>query len=104
MDEEIEAFQYKDYYGKGTTLNYYPDLNGVKEEIILQEPSDRTEYEFLLKTTNAEAARKIRSIFLLPRFLCRNRNRQEREKRSIICQSTLIRIGWALTLRPILSQ
>lgn len=56
MDEEIEAFQYKDYYGKGTTLNYYPDLNGVKEEIILQEPSDRTEYEFLLKTTNAEAA------------------------------------------------
>lgn len=55
MDEEIEAFQYKDYYGKGTTLNYYPDLNGVKEEIILQEPSDQTEYEFLLKTTYAEA-------------------------------------------------
>ena len=55
MDEELDAFQYDEIYGKGSALNYYPEFNGVKEEITLQEPNGQAQYDFSLMTFGATA-------------------------------------------------
>ena len=55
MDEQFDAFQYKDLYGTGSALNFYPELNGVKDEIILPSAPKASVFAFSLTTEGATA-------------------------------------------------
>ncbi|MBQ2567874.1 MAG: hypothetical protein II572_05560, partial [Clostridia bacterium] len=55
MGERFDAFQYKDLYGSGSALNFYPELNGLKDEIILSTVPSSPVFEFTLTTTGATA-------------------------------------------------
>ena len=55
MDELFDVFQYKDLYGSGSALNFYPELNGLKDEIILSATPASPVFEFTLTTTGATA-------------------------------------------------
>ena len=55
MDEQFDAFQYKDLYGSGSALNFYPELNGLKDEIILSATPASPVFEFTLTTTGSTA-------------------------------------------------
>ena len=35
LSEQFEDFEYPNIYGEGTNLKFYPQLNGVKDEIVL---------------------------------------------------------------------
>lgn len=35
LNEQFEDFEYPNIYGEGTNLKFYPQLNGVKDEIVL---------------------------------------------------------------------
>lgn len=41
---------YNNVFGKGTELMYTPLLSGVKEDIILNNYSDISTYEFIIRT------------------------------------------------------
>ena len=49
-NETVDVFDYKDIYGEGTLLRYYPQLNGIKEDIILNKYTEKNEFEFVLNT------------------------------------------------------
>ena len=51
-NEEFEDFEYADLYGYGTYLKYFPQFNGIKEEIILDEKIDSNTFSFSFKTKN----------------------------------------------------
>ena len=55
MGERFDAFQYKNLYGSGSALNFYPELNGLKDEIILSTVPSSPVFEFTLTTTGATA-------------------------------------------------
>lgn len=55
LDENFEVFQYKNIYGNGTNLRFYPQLNGVKDEIILNQNINMNSFSFELKTKNCTA-------------------------------------------------
>lgn len=55
LSENFEVFQYKNIYGNGTNLRYYPQLNGVKDEIILNQNINKYAYSFSLETENCTA-------------------------------------------------
>ena len=55
LGENFEVFQYKNIYGNGTNLRYYPQLNGVKDEIVLNQSINKNSFSFELKTDNCVA-------------------------------------------------
>ncbi|MCM1115458.1 MAG: DNRLRE domain-containing protein [Clostridium sp.] len=55
LHEEFEDFEYKNIYGIGTNLKFYPQLNGVKDEIVLNQNIDKNTFSFELKTENCTA-------------------------------------------------
>lgn len=50
--EEFEDFEYADVYGSGTILKYFPQINGLKEEITIDSPISRSSFGFILRTKN----------------------------------------------------
>lgn len=50
--KEYESFEYPGVFGKDTSLKYFLQLNGIKEEIILNQNIDQSAFSFLLKTKN----------------------------------------------------
>lgn len=55
LNENFEVFQYKNIYGNGTNLRFYPQLNGVKDEIVLNQNINQNKFSFELKTKNCSA-------------------------------------------------
>ena len=55
LGELFENFEYKDIYGSGTNLKFYPQLNGVKDEIILNHNPGINEFPFKIITENCFA-------------------------------------------------
>ena len=54
--KEIDAFLYNGVYDSSTALRYTPQLNGLKEEIVINSYTGKTEYDFYLYTANKIAA------------------------------------------------
>lgn len=52
--EEYENFEYADLFGSNTVLKYFFQLNGIKEEIILDQNIGRNSFSFLLETNNCK--------------------------------------------------
>ncbi|MCM1286352.1 MAG: polymorphic toxin-type HINT domain-containing protein [Acetobacter sp.] len=55
LNEEFEDFEYENIYGEGTNLKFYPQLNGVKDEIVLNSNIGKNAFSFTLKTKNCKA-------------------------------------------------
>ena len=55
LNEKFETFEYNSIYGVGTNLKFYPQLNGVKDEIVLNSSIGQAEFSFELKTENCYA-------------------------------------------------
>lgn len=55
LGERFEDFEYKNIYGEGTNLKFYPQLNGVKDEIILNSNIGKNIFSFKLTTSNCKA-------------------------------------------------
>ena len=55
LNESFEDFEYKNIYGEGTNLKFYPQLNGVKDEIVLNSNIGQTVFSFKLITSNCTA-------------------------------------------------
>lgn len=56
LSEKFEDFEYKNIYGEGTNLKFYPQLNGVKDEIVLNSNINQNIFSFKLITNNCTAA------------------------------------------------
>lgn len=56
LNREFEIFEYEDIYGVGTSLKFYPQLNGVKDEIVLNANTGQNAFSFELKTENCTAS------------------------------------------------
>ena len=56
LDEKFEVFQYKNIYGEGTNLRFYPQLNGIKDEIILDDNIGKSYFAFRIETDNCIAS------------------------------------------------
>ena len=48
-------FQYENIYGSGTNLRFYPQLNGVKDEIVLNQNINQNTFSFTVNTENCTA-------------------------------------------------
>lgn len=55
LNEEFETFSYANVYGDSTALQFYPQLNGVKDEITLDKFTGQTDFAFRLTTENCSA-------------------------------------------------
>lgn len=55
LSEKFEAFEYKDIYGSGTNLRFYPQLNGIKDEIVLNNDINKYDFSFRIETENCTA-------------------------------------------------
>ena len=55
LGEKFEVFQYENIYGNKTNLRFYPQLNGVKDEIVLEENINKNVFDFELKCENCTA-------------------------------------------------
>lgn len=55
LGEQFEDFEYKNLYGEGTNLKFYPQLNGVKDEIVLNSNIGQNVFSFKLTTSNCTA-------------------------------------------------
>ena len=55
LNEEFEDFEYKNIYGEGTNLKFYPQLNGIKDEIVLDSKIEQNMFSFELVTDNCSA-------------------------------------------------
>ena len=53
--ENAPAFLYEGIYGQGTSLYWFPELNGVKEEIVLTSYTGINKFSFLLSTYGCTA-------------------------------------------------
>lgn len=49
-------FQYKNIYGDGTNLRFYPQLNGIKDEIVLDSNIGKNIFSFKIETNNCIAS------------------------------------------------
>ena len=56
LNREFEIFEYENIYGVGTSLKFYPQLNGVKDEIVLNSNTGQNAFSFELKTENCTAS------------------------------------------------
>ena len=55
LNERFEDFEYKNIYGDGTNLKFYPQLNGVKDEIVLNQNINKNTFSFEIKAENCSA-------------------------------------------------
>ncbi len=55
LTDKFEDFEYPDIYGEGTNLKFYPQLNGVKDEIVLDSNIGQNVFSFRLETNNCTA-------------------------------------------------
>ncbi len=55
LNENFDVFEYENIYGEGTNLKFYPQLNGVKDEIVLNSNIGQNIFSFELKTENCTA-------------------------------------------------
>lgn len=55
LGEQFEDFEYPNIYGEGTNLKFYPQLNGVKDEIVLNSNIGQNVFSFKLTTSNCTA-------------------------------------------------
>ena len=55
LGSSFEVFEYENLYGVGTNLKFYPQLNGVKDEIVLNQNINKNAFSFELKTENCYA-------------------------------------------------
>ena len=55
LSEKFEDFEYKNIYGEGTNLKFYPQLNGIKDEIVLNSNIGQNIFTFKLITNNCTA-------------------------------------------------
>ncbi len=55
LGEKFETFEYSGAFGAGTNLKFYPQLNGVKDEIVLNTNTGKNTFSFELKTENCDA-------------------------------------------------
>lgn len=55
LNEKFEIFEYPSIYGESTSLKFYPQLNGVKDEIVLDKNIGQNAFSFTLKTNNCTA-------------------------------------------------
>lgn len=55
LHEQFEDFEYPNIYGEGTNLKFYPQLNGVKDEIVLNSNIGQNIFSFKLITDNCTA-------------------------------------------------
>lgn len=55
LKEQFEDFEYPNIYGEGTNLKFYPQLNGVKDEIVLNSNIGQNVFSFKLETENCSA-------------------------------------------------
>ena len=55
LSEQFEDFEYPNIYGEGTNLKFYPQLNGIKDEIILNSNINKNVFSFKLNTENCDA-------------------------------------------------
>lgn len=55
LNEKFEVFEYPSIYGESTSLKFYPQLNGVKDEIVLDKNIGQNAFSFTLKTNNCTA-------------------------------------------------
>ncbi|MCM1286632.1 MAG: DNRLRE domain-containing protein, partial [Bacteroides sp.] len=55
LNEEFETFEYSGAYGAGTNLKFYPQLNGIKDEIVLDSNIGKNAFSFELNTKNCNA-------------------------------------------------
>ena len=53
--EKVPAFLYEGIYGEGTSLYWFPELNGIKEEIVLSSYTGTNRFSFLLSTYGCTA-------------------------------------------------
>ncbi len=56
LNEKFEVFQYKNIYGDGTNLRFYPQLNGIKDEIVLDSNIGKNIFSFKIETNNCIAS------------------------------------------------
>lgn len=54
--KEYKSFEYPGVFGKDTSLKYFLQLNGIKEEIILSQNTNQNAFNFLLTTKNCTPA------------------------------------------------
>ena len=54
--EQLDAFSYQNVYGAGTLLRFLPQLNGIKDEIVLDRYNGKSDFEFTLHTGDHTAA------------------------------------------------
>lgn len=52
LNEKFEVFQYKNIYGDGTNLRFYPQLNGIKDEIVLDSNIGKNTFSFKIETND----------------------------------------------------
>lgn len=52
LSEYFEDFEYESIYGQGTNLKFYPQLNGIKNEIVLDSNINKNIFSFKLTTNN----------------------------------------------------
>ena len=55
LNEEFENFEYRNLYGDGTKLRFYPQLNGVKDEIVLETDIGENVFSFTVETEGCKA-------------------------------------------------
>ncbi|MDE6020662.1 MAG: DNRLRE domain-containing protein, partial [Ruminococcus sp.] len=55
LSEQFEDFEYENIYGEGTNLKFYPQLNGVKDEILLNSNIEQNVFSFKIITDNCTA-------------------------------------------------
>ena len=55
FSEQFDDFEYKNIYGEGTNLKFYPQLNGIKDEIVLNSNIGQNIFSFKLITSNCTA-------------------------------------------------
>ncbi len=54
--KEYKSFEYPGVFGKDTSLKYFLQLNGIKEEIVLNQSREQNSFSFLLTAKNCTPA------------------------------------------------
>ncbi len=57
LSDYFEVFEYPNLYGEGTNLRFYPQLNGVKDDIVLNENIGKNSFSFELSAENCSAVK-----------------------------------------------
>lgn len=55
LNDKFETFEYSGAFGAQTVLKFYPQLNGLKDEIVLNQNVNKNTFSFALKTDNCKA-------------------------------------------------